>query len=646
MINLVNTVVILLAIAALPLSCSSKSVSSGLPLVGSPLSSGQSADYPPYAVPKLQGVTVQGLPAVTGRIHVDQFGYLPSSPKIAVLSDPQKGYNEADSYNPSAKLEIRTRGGVMVFSGAPTIWNDGKVHEDSGDRGWWFDFSAVKTPGEYYVFDSGNHVRSPLFKIEDHVFAPVLRAASRMFYYQRLGMDLKEPYAEKPWTEAAGLTQDARARSVEAKEDPKSERDLGGGWMDAGDTNKYPPFNGEVIHPLLYAYTANPKIFGDANGIPESGNGLPDLLDEVKCQLDWLLKMQFPDGSVPVKMGNIDYNARWPLSEDKRPRYYGPKDSGAAIITAGNFAHAARVYGQFPAWKSYANRLRAAAILSWDWFQNHPRTFKTDTGEIKSGIANRSSEEQDRYECFAAIHLFALTSDAKYNAVVKARAGTTRQLSEYLWSPYDGSAAEALAEYTTFKNADPALVARIKGQLRKSAESDRWAPAPAADLYRAWMVPTSYHWGSNAVRANYGTVSLIAARCGDVSPEVAAKLKIRAADLLHSFHGVNPLTLVYLSNMERCGAELSVRHLYHERYSVSTPFADNPPPGYVVGGPNQSFSGKAATGAPTVEWLKTQPRAKAYADFNKAWPESSWELSEPAIYYQAMYIRLLAEFVR
>lgn len=651
--SMVNRVVILLLATIVLPACSSQSSSSVPSATPSsttpspaPVSSGKSADYPPYAVPKLQGVTVPGLPAITSRIHVDQFGYLPDSAKCAILSDPQKGYNEAESYTPGAKLEVRTRDGKTVFSGAPTIWNEGKVHEDSGDRGWWFDFSTVKTPGEYYIFDPTNNVRSAVFKVADNVFAPILRDVSRVFYYQRLGVDLKEPYAEKPWTEAAGLTQDSHARSVEAKDDPKSERDLSGGWMDAGDTNKYPPFNGEVIHPLLYAYTANPKVFGDANGIPESGNNLPDLLDEVKVQLDWLLKMQFPDGAVPVKMGNIDYNGKWPLSDDKRPRYYGPKDSGAAIITAGNFAHAARVYSQFPAWKEYAQRLRTAAVLSWDWFQSHPRTFKSDTGEIKSGGANRSNEEQDRYECFAAIHLFALTGDEKYHAVVKTRAGTTRQMSEYLWSPYDASAAEALAEYTTFKNADPALAEKIKAQLQKSAVSDQWAPAPTADLYRAWMVPTSYHWGSTTVRANYGTIALLAARYGGVSPADAARLKSRAADLLHSFHGVNPLTLVYLSNMGRDGAELSVSSIYHERYNVSTPFVNNPPPGYVVGGPNQSFSGKAADGAPSVEWLKTQPRAKAYADFNKAWPESSWELSEPAIYYQSTYIRLLAESVR
>ncbi len=602
--------------------------------------------YPAYAVPRIVGVTIRNHPALTGRIHVDQFGYLPDSPKFAVISDPQKGYNAIDAYVPGKTLEVRRlKDSVTVFTGAPVIWKAGATHDDSGDRGWWFDFTAVNAPGEYYIYDALTKRRSVVFKIDAAVFSPILTVASRTFYYQRLGVPLTAAYAGA-WAEPAALTQDAKTRNVLAKNDVTQERDLSKGWMDAGDTNKYPPFNGDVLHPLLFAYTANPSAFGDANKIPESGNGLPDILDEVKIQLDWLVRMQFPDGAVPVKMGNIDYNGKYPISEDRRPRYYGPKDSGAAIYTAANFAHAARVYGKFPAWKTFATDLQRRAILSWNWFQTNPRTYNSDTGEIKSGIANRSKEEQDHFEVFCAIHLFALTGEKKYHDVIKAKAGSTRQLAEYNWSPYEAGAGEALISYTKLPGADATLVAKIKAQLLRSAENNQWAPDPSADLYRAWMVPGSYHWGSNLVRASYGFISLLAADNSNVSAATKIRLKTRAADMLHSFHGVNPLNLVYLSNMKAYGAELSITRIYHERYNVNSPFAANPAPGYVVGGPNQSFTGKAADGAPSVEWIKTQPRAKAYADFNRVWPESSWELSEPAIYYQAMYIRLLSAFAK
>jgi hypothetical protein len=605
----------------------------------------QDSGYPAYAVPRLEGVTIKGLPPVTGRICVDQFGYLPTDAKVAVISDPQKGYNANDHFTPGRVLQVRQKeGGKVVATGAPTAWKGGAIHEDSGDRGWWFDFSTLDQPGEYYVYDPSNSRRSPIFMISEKVFNPILKASCRMFYYQRLAVPIEAKYSEGPWVDGPAYLQDRHTKSVEYKTDTSRERDMSGGWMDAGDTDKYPPFNGDVIHPLLYAYTANPKVFTDDWNIPESGNGLPDLLDEVKVQLDWLVKMQFADGGVPVKMGQIDYGGKQPLSADARPRYYGPIDSGATIYTCANFAHAARVYGKFKQWEAYAADLRTRAEKSWNWYKTHPRTYKTDTGEIKSGIANRSADEQDRMEAYAAIHLFALTGDSKYNKAVVEKAGKARQLSEYTWSPYEAGASEALVDYLSVPNADASVTKKIREVLTRSATSEQFAPAPETDLYRAWMQPTNYHWGSNNVRASWGVVALLAARQSE--PALAAKLRGRAAEMLHSFHGVNPFSCVYLSNMGKYGAERSIGHIYHERYGSGTPFDNNPPPGYVVGGPNQSFGGKAADGAPSVEWVKQQPRGKAYMDTAKGWPESSWELSEPAIYYQAMYVRLIAEFAK
>jgi len=602
------------------------------------------SSYPAYAVKPFTGITIPGLPEVTGHLCVDQFGYLPSAKKVAVISDPIKGYNAFDRYTPGPKLQVRTRGGKAVFIGAPTVWNDGAVHEDSGDRGWWFDFTSLKQPGEYYVFDPSTGKRSALFRIENSVYDGALQAATRMFFYQRLGMPITAKFAQGPWVDDAAYLQDNQMWYVNAKRDATQRRDMSGGWMDAGDTDKYPPFNADVIHPLLYAYTANPKAFTDSFGIPESGNGLPDLLDEVKYQLDWLCRSQFPDGSLPIKMGNIDYNGKYPLSQDRRPRYYGPKDSGATIFTCANFAHAARVYGQFPAWKSYASSLQERAVRAWDWYQSNPRTYNLDTGEIKSGIANRDAKNQDRMEAYAAIHLFALTGDAKYQAAIRDKVGSSLQLAEAVWSPYEAGSSESLVDYMSVPHADPEIVGRIRTQLARSAASSHFAPPASADLYRAWMEATNYHWGSNTVRAAWGVVALLAADHGGVDAATRERLHERAADMLHSFHGVNPLCVVYLTNMGKYGAEHSLTSIYHARYGDGTPFAQNPPPGYVVGGPNQTFGGFAANGHPSIAWVRVQPRAKAYADFGLSWPESSWELSEPAIYYQAIYVRLLASF--
>jgi hypothetical protein len=307
-----------------------------------------------------------------------------------------------------------------------------------------------------------------------------------------------------------------------------------------------------------------------------------------------------------------------------------------------NYAHAARVYGKFPKWKAFADDLAHRAERGWTYYRTHPRTYRADTGEIKSGNASRGPEDQDRLEAMAAIHLFALTGKPEYNAAAIRMAPKTRQLSEGIWSPYEAGMTEALTYYLSLQGADAALCARIRKQLQTSATNDRFAPPAQADLYRAWMNPEAYHWGSNTVRASFGFAALLAAQYGGVSAQDQTRLRQRAEDMLHSFHGVNPLSAVLMSNMGSLGAELSMKHFYHERYGFGTPFASNPPPAYIVGGANQQFGGQKGDKGGDVAWIKSQPRAKAYADFNEGWPQASWELTENAIYYQAAYVRLLS----
>ena len=330
-----------------------------------------------------------------------------------------------------------------------------------------------------------------MVRIGPGVYRDVLRAAARMFYYQREATAHDAPWAEAPWQDGPAFLQDREARALWEKQDPSTARDLSGGWMDAGDTNKYPTFLSEVIHPLLYAWRANPGAFTDDLNIPESGNGLPDLLDEVKWELDWLTKMQDADGGVFIKMGTVENNATWPLSTDRHQRYYGPKCSAATIVTAGVFAHAARVFGQFEPWRAFSVELSGRAERAWAWYTTHPRSYDCDSGEIKSGGANLNAVEQDRAEAVAAMHLWALTGKPVYHEAFKKQVGAMRQIAEDVWSPYEMGAAEALLDYRTLPGADPAVSERISDALTQSFSSPLFMPQDGAgELYRAWM-PTS-----------------------------------------------------------------------------------------------------------------------------------------------------------
>lgn len=588
--------------------------------------------------------------------------------KVAVLVDPVAGWNGADSYKPGFEIEVHTwRDGTLVYKGEAVAWNGGKVDKISGDRGAWFDFSEVKEPGLYYLYDPANRVRSYPFEIGRNVYKPVLRAATKMFYFNRANFEKEPPYScvgERCWSldaDNVGRYQDPHARSVTDRNNPKTERDLSGGWWDAGDTNKYVTFANEALHQLLTAYEENPGAFADDFGIPESGNGTPDLLDEVLVELRWIEKMQPKDleGGVLIKMGSTGDDEVIP-DRNTKPRYYYPKPcSSSTIVAAGLFAHAASVFRKVPKLAKLAPEYQSRAIRAWDHFQANPRSDSCDDQTIKAGDADMKPEVQEQTAVTAAVYLFSLTGDPRYDDFVTQHYDKTRPFLEDRWSCYDPSQGDALLYYTSLPGADADVKQKILDRKRSQAHSvDIYSTKPELDLYRAYMRPDSYHWGSNNVRASLGNTNYNVVTYDLASPSDKPNYIERAAGMLHSFHGVNPMQLVYLSNMYAFGADRSVDELFHAWFrdrdskwnnARSSPLG--PAPGYVTGGPNAQYCNwQPDAHACKKSPVRQQPPGKAYVDTNTGWApddpyDKSWELTEPAIYYQASYVRLVSKFV-
>ena len=217
-------------------------------------------------------------------IRVNQVGYLPLGEKYAYVAD----FPEALTADVGTRFEVRSAvNDTVAYSGALTLVN---AHEPfvSGEKVLRADFSRLWRPGQYYlVVNTGGIDPSPVFEVGWRMYEPALRDAARYFFYQRQGIAIEEPFAEG-FARGLGHPGDttARMRSTGAV------RDVSQGWYDAGDYGKYTPFAAAPIVDLLDAYGMFPYVFGDDSNIPESGNGKPDVLDEVKWELDWLLKMQ------------------------------------------------------------------------------------------------------------------------------------------------------------------------------------------------------------------------------------------------------------------------------------------------------------------------------------------------------------------
>ncbi len=334
---------------------------------------------------------VEGM--VSEQIIVDQFGWRPGDHKVVIFANAIKG--QGSHYEPGKTFEIRRVGDDGVaFSGSVAQWHGGATDDVSGDQTWSGDFSELRSPGQYYVFDPGHHLRSFPFRIEAGVYDEVLKAAMRMYYYQRTGTAIPEKFGGH-WNHALdhmGPTQDRGAKLwKDEKPVPDSPaRELSGGWFDAGDFNKYVPFTQTVLWNLLTAYEWNPGAFRDDSNIPESGNGVPDALDEIKYELDWMLKMQNPDGSVLNRDSNPTYAAgHADPSTDTQPRYYTQATTWATASFAASIAHGARVFTKFDSvYPGYSKKLQNAAEKAWGFLEAHPTMWPEDGTDHGKGLAS------------------------------------------------------------------------------------------------------------------------------------------------------------------------------------------------------------------------------------------------------------------
>lgn len=655
-----------------PQSASSGSTTAASQPAGSNSASHANTTYPasPTTKPPLESPSGVGKSVPVERyILVDQFGYLPTMDKFAILVDPQKGWNAAESYIPPKEMEVRLwRDGSLATTVRVTPWEAGAIDKTSGDRGSWVNFTKLDEPGLYYLYDAKNGVRSHAFEIAEDVYAKVLKTAFRAFYFNRANVAKISPFAcqgDRCWEHKAdnvGPRQDKEARSITDPDNSKTARNLSGGWWDAGDTNKYVPSSNEAVHQLLTAFSESPKVFTDEFGLPESGNGLPDIIDELLVEFHWLEKMQPEDlkGGTLLKVGHLEEPTTVP-EKSELPRYYYPEPcSSASVTVASQFAHGALIFRQFPQLRQYATALKQRAESAWKFYHEHPKSDACDDGRIQAGDADQTLEWQAQTAVTAAVYLFSLTHQQQYSEYVSDHYLVTLPFKDDQWSVDLASQGDALVYYSRLKRGESSTKLAIRKRKMGQSESiEIYRMRSSFDLYRSYMRPGSFTMGSNLRRAGYGNTNYDLVQHRWVKgPADQKSFTERAAGMLHSFHGVNPMQIAYLTNMYAVGGDASADEIYHSWFRNQDPDWDNartskmgPAPGFVPSGPNheycQSFSSDhACTQSPILD----QPVGKAYVDTNLGWaPESefdkAWELTEPSISIQAAYIRLVSKFV-
>lgn len=598
---------------------------------------------------------------ISKHIKIDQFGYLPLSKKVAVIADPQTGYNAAEAFSPGTGVNQyqvrRWTDDVVVFSGTLVPWNGGATHVQSGDRGWWFDFSSVTTTGSYYIFDVVNNAGSYRFEINSNVYTELLKVASRMYFYQRVNQAKQPPYVDSRWSDASSFespNQDRAARSRWDKTNPATARDVSGGWYDAGDYNKYITFAFGPMCNLMETFRMHPAYFADNYTIPESGNGIPDILDEVKWEMDFFKRMQDATGThgLFLKVGADNYNSGSPPSTDNNPRYYVPECTSSTLTGAAVFALGSTVYKSLaiPSMTTYGNDLLARAVNAWNRAKvttSNFNVFQTtcDDQNIVAGDADAGVEDQQEMVVTAAVYLYEATGSNEYKSAFDTMYLKARPYAYWWWGPYYGPVQRALLRYTLLPGATPGVVTNIRtvkaGQNGVLSINDYNSHT---DLYRSFMPDAQYHWNSHEVKSNAGLDNFDFVTF-NINTGQHPLYKEVGETYLHWFHGVNPMGKVMLTNMYAYGADSSVNEFYHSWFNNGTVWdnvfisPNGPAPGYLIGGPNKDFS------IPGISPPGGQPPQKSYREWNTGWNgtanENSWEITEAGIYTQAAYISLL-----
>lgn len=524
-------------------------------------------------------------------IKLNQLGYLPNAPKIARVS----GFDDLLRAQVGTPFQVRNLAtNEVAYEGELSLVTQFDEFV-SGERVLQADFSPLTTPGDYYItIDAYQMEDSPLFSIGGDVYDPLVMDTARYFYLQRSGMPLEAQFAGQ-FARAAGHLQDAEALFASNQ---SATKDVSGGWYDAGDYGKYVNAGALAVSDLLWAYEMFPNQFPDNHlNIPENGNNIPDILDEIRWELDWMLKMQDERSGGFYHM--VQPTEETTIPDATEPRFIEDDDgwrnnvrptstTGSAVAA---LAHAALIYEAFD--PDYAQQLLAAAEAGWAYLEDNRGGV-----EPVSGPYSDDDDTDDRF--WAATALYRATGNPAYH--------------DYIRDVYDDLP-------TLFSSADDNAygVAQVDmlGWLNylKSVEPDAEVMSYIEPLFTDWaermalrwqdsawniaLLDEDFYWGSNYVVLTTPFVMYIGAQALGQDTETSQIIALQALDYLL---GTNPLQFSFVSGY----GENSLQHPLSEQWLRDGITAV--PDGVLAGGPNaysnplfySNFAGKRYTDVPTA----------------------------------------------
>jgi endoglucanase len=297
--------------------------------------------------------------------------------------------------------------------------------------------------------------------------------------------------------------------------------------------------------------------------IPESGNSLPDLLDETLYNLRWMLTMQDTDGGVYHKLTTKNFEPFVMPADAHDARFVIHKNTAATLDFAATMAHAAGMLAQFGSeLPGLADSCKKAAVAAWEWCRKNPAILYVQPPDISTGAYGDNDIRDEWF--WAGVELAVLTGSAFPDSLLgRLQFGT----------PAWGDVA-TLGLITALKNQD-----RIKPEIYSKCQNLFYSYTDhlvdIADK-SAWPVSLDYwKWGSNSDVANQGLLKMIA-----YTYRKEAKYLHSAVNDMNYLTGVNPTGYSFITGF----GEKSPMNIHH-RISASDKIVE-PIPGLLAGGPN------------------------------------------------------------
>jgi len=584
--------------------------------------------------PAMPGVNVPS-------IKVDTVGYVTDWKKIVIFN-----------VDPAGSVVVDSNGGIVLTITDDKIKNYG-IDEASKDPVWQVDISDIRTPG-VYVVKAANASSSPWLQSDPFVvgdyktvyYDNAVVAGIKSFYFQRTRTALVEPWAvwkgykyirpgvshvgdDVGWDWTYFPEKKSKWQTNPDKQWWPGEQ-IKKGWFDAGNFDMYIPSTGPSTQVLLHAYEWAPEMFKDGDqNIPESGNGVPDILDESTWGLDWIMSMQQKDGAFRHSEAVEKWDGRGPADQDMSVRWIRGISSSSTAKAVSVLAMASQIYKKFPVYAQIAAQYEQAAKMGWAWLQanpkDHPCDGKTSPQPLWDDGKDGKGDVPARFA--AAAEMWLRFRDASALASVKTlmehpliKENIDEGIFRGSWVNISRYGLISLAQ-----DAGTPADVRDEAKRRIVQVATTALPRVEVDGYRTCDEVYDYYWGHNANLAEKVHVFAAAYRLTN-----DMKFMNAARDAWHWINGRNPNGYSMTTGV---GSRPPTR-FYHmewgpyqeEQEMKSRPFP--PPPGFLVSGPNAGNNGFLAPGAPAKAILWDNPEPTR----NGTPPHAMWHWAQTSLW--------------